>query len=108
MSTGEDPRDKTINHLNHDRADNRIDNLSLATMKQQNEDKAMRSNNKSGYTGVSWHEGTQKWRVRVGEKHIGLFEDLELAGFVAELTRDKLGYSPNHGRPIAEIQSDPL
>ena len=96
-----------VNHISHDRTDNSIDNLFKVDSSGQNRDRAMSSRNTSGYTGVSWHEGTQKWRVNVGGKYIGLFEDLELAGFVAELTRDKLGYSKNHGRPINEIQNNP-
>ena len=107
LHTGDDPGDQTINHLNHCRADNRADNLSLATRKEQNWDSAMQSDNKSGYTGVSWHAGTKKWQARIGGKYLGLFEDVELAGFVCELTRDKLGYSKNHGRPLADIQGDP-
>ena len=95
-----------VNHLNHITDDNRISNLSKVDRSGQMHDMAMYSNNKSGYTGVSWHESTGKWEARAGGKYIGLFEDLELAGFVAELTRDKLGYSPNHGRPLEDIQSD--
>ena len=108
LHTGEDPGDKTINHKNHCRSDNRIQNLELATEEDQAHDVAMDSRNKSGYTGVSWNKRNQKWSTEVGGRYLGLFEDVELAGFVCELTRDKLGYSPNHGRPLAEIQSNPL
>ena len=84
-----------IDHKNHDRSDNRISNLRDTSENAKNHSK--QSNNKSGYTGVYWHKGKQKWHVKVGGKHRGQFKDLELAGFVAELTRDKLGYHPNHG-----------
>ena len=106
LHTGEDPGDQTINHKNHCRSDNSAGNLMLATVKDQNEDKAMNSRNKSGYAGVCWDKDNQKWRAYAGGKYLGLFEDVELAGFVAELTRDKLGYSPNHGRPLQEIQNE--
>ena len=95
-----------VNHISHNRSDNRIKNLLRVDAFGQSQDRAMHSNNKSGYTGVSWHKGTQKWQAQVGDKYLGLFEDVELAGFVAELTRDKLGYSENHGRPITDIQSE--
>ena len=108
LYTKNDPGEFTINHLNHDRKDNRIDNLMLATRKEQNEDLAMNSRNTSGYTGVCWDKHNNKWKVQVGGKGIGHFDDLELAGFVAELTRDKLGYSKNHGRPLEDIQSRPI
>lgn len=41
------------------------------------------SNNTSGYTGVSWHKNTSKWRANIGEfnngkrKHLGLFKNIE-------------------------------
>ena len=84
-----------IDHINHDRSDNRISNLRDSSENAKNRSK--QSNNESGYTGVYWNKNRQKWHARVGRKHIGYFKDLELAGFVAELTRDKLGYHPNHG-----------
>ena len=86
---------KEIDHKDQNPSHNFISNLRDTNENQKNQSK--HSNNTSGYAGVDWHEGANKWRARVGEKHIGLFEDLELAGFVAELTRDKLGYHSNHG-----------
>ena len=97
-----------VNHLNHIIDDNRITNLMKVDRFGQMHDKAMHSNNKSGYTGVCWHKSTQKWMAYVGKQYLGLFEDAELAGFVAELTRDKLSYSKNHGRPLKDIQSNPV
>ena len=95
-----------VNHINHITDDNKISNLSRVDRSGQMRDKAMQSNNTSGYTGVDWHKSSQKWRARVSEKIVGYFDDVELAGFAAELTRDKLGYSPNHGRPLEDVQSD--
>ena len=84
-----------IDHINQVVSDNRIENLRDTNENDRNRSK--NSNNTSGYTGVSWNKRGQKWQVNVSRKYRGLFEDLELAGFVAELTRDKLGYHPNHG-----------
>ena len=92
-----------VNHLNHITDDNRIGNLKKVDRSGQMRDLAMSSRNKSGFTGVCWDKSSKKWMARVGKQYIGLFEDVELAGFVAELTRDKLGYSQNHGKPLNEI-----
>ena len=85
-----------IDHENHIRDDNRLSNLRETNENDRNRSKT--SKNTSGYTGVSWNKEKQKWHARVGAKHIGYFKDVELAGFVAELTRDKLGYHKNHGK----------
>ena len=92
-----------VNHISHDRSDNRISNLMKVDSFGQNHDKAMHSNNKSGYTGVSWKKDAKKWRVDVGGKYIGVFEDLELAGFVAELTRQKQTRRYRTGSQTAQI-----
>ena len=87
---------KQIDHIDHNTSNNSI--LNLRDTGENDKNQSKQSNNTSGYTGVSLHKGTQKWKAEVGGKYLGLFEDVELAGFVAELTRDKLGYHENHGR----------
>ena len=87
---------KEIDHKNQNPTDNRLSNLRETN--ENNRNKSKQKNNTSGYTGVSWDKNRNKWRVAVSRKYRGLFEDLELAGFVAELTRDKLGYHKNHGK----------
>jgi hypothetical protein len=51
----------------------------------------MCKNNTSGYRGVSWHNKSKTWSVRVTlnkkTKHFGYFKDLELAGLVANEAR---------------------
>ena len=85
-----------IDHKDQNPLNNCIRNLRDTKENNKNQPKSKR--NKSGFTGVSWHAGTKKWQAHVGSKYLGLFEDVELAGFVCELTRDKLGYSQNHGK----------
>lgn len=52
-----------------------------------------KSNNTSGYTGVSWHKTNRSWRVRINEfgtnknKYIGYFKNLEDASIAYELAR---------------------
>ena len=81
--TGNFPNDAT-DHLNGIRHDNRWVNLRDATnsINQQNQ-RRPKSNNKSGYLGVSWHTRAGKWRatIRLNGKsfHLGIFDDVHEA-----------------------------
>ena len=70
---------KEIDHIDRDPTNNRIENLREATSGENKQNKALQSNNKSGYPGVSWHKKANKWRSRIyinrKEIHLGLFED---------------------------------
>jgi hypothetical protein len=76
-----------IDHINGNRADNRIENLRSVT-RSQNQYNKRQQRNASGYRGVTWHKKTGKWLVRVGlnnkNKSLGYYDDLELAALVAE------------------------
>lgn len=84
---GKHPR-KYIDHINRNRADNRISNLREADMfhNAQNADpqakKSMRKMT-SKYMGVHWSKQAKKWSVGIGaygkRMHIGLFVDEEEA-----------------------------
>lgn len=82
---------KEIDHINGNRQDNRLENLREVTRSQNQFNKSMCKNNTSGSRGVSWHEKSKAWVVRVcahgKSKSIGYFKDLELAGLVADEAR---------------------
>ena len=104
----EDPGNWTINHKNHLRSDNRIDNLELAAMKDQNEDHAMHSNNTTGVTGVFFYESNKNpYYVQIARKSYGCYSTLLEARLAAQYVYAGLGFSPNHGRPLTDIQSNP-
>lgn len=79
-----------IDHRNRRRADNRFDNLRDATRAQNLLNQPGRG--RSGAKGVSWKKKARKWRVRVRiegtPREIGLFDDFELAEFVAAEARN--------------------
>jgi len=81
-----------IDHINGDRADNRIENLRAVT-RSQNQYNKRPQRNASGYRGVSWHKKSGKWCVRIGindkVKSMGYYDDIELADLVAQEARSK-------------------
>lgn len=83
MVTGEWPK-YNIDHINGDRADNRFANLRDVSQ-SVNRQNVKKAKGRSGYVGVSWHEGDQAWRARItlpGEanaRHIGSFKTAEEA-----------------------------
>lgn len=55
-----------IDHVNHIRDDNRIENLRIATHKENMKNKAIYKTNKSGFPGVTWHKNSNSWIVTIG------------------------------------------
>lgn len=91
-----------VDHINMNPTDNRVENLRAASKSQNMQNTRLRANNKSGLKNVSWNNRLRKWHVQMNIKgkhtHIGVFEDLELAKFVASEYRDKYhGEFANHG-----------
>jgi hypothetical protein len=74
---------KEIDHINRDRSDNRMANLRLATRGQNNMNTGLRSDNKSGHTGITWHKGSNKWRATIHHNgkqiQVGMFDTIEEA-----------------------------
>lgn len=72
-----------LDHINGVRNDNRIGNLRECTPGENCQNTALYGNNSSGYTGVSWHKASCKWRARIdqgGVQHVlGYFGNKELA-----------------------------
>jgi AP2 domain./HNH endonuclease. len=80
-----------VDHINGDRADNRIENLRPATRSENQCNRNALASNTSGYPGVSWHKASKAWVVRVmknGKTVVQQYcKDLELAGLVATEAR---------------------
>ena len=54
MHNGKIPNGMQIDHIDHNKTNNKIDNLRLVTPKENNHNMKFRVTNKSGVTGVSW------------------------------------------------------
>lgn len=81
VTHGEMP-DCEIDHINHDRADNRIDNLRLATrMANMHNLKAARSDSKTGIAGIALKKHGYVARIQNAGKrvYLGCFKTLEEA-----------------------------
>lgn len=79
------PKDKHIDHIDHNILNNTIDNLQIVSRKQNMENHiGANKNSKSGVRGVYWEKHCSKWRVQIrhNNKTIngGLYSDLTQAG----------------------------
>ncbi len=70
-----------IDHINHNKADNRKENLRQVTRSQNNMNHGIKRSNTSGNTGIYWHAKAKKWcaNIRVDSKsiYLGLYIDKE-------------------------------
>lgn len=57
--------DGHIDHINGNRADNRIDNLRDVTRSQNLHNRPAQTNNKSGFKGVSWSRRRGMWAAQI-------------------------------------------
>lgn len=74
---------RNIDHINRDRADNRISNLRLGDQPENLRNKSMQKNNTTGYQNVQFHsEG--RYRAVVRKNHLGYFPTAEEASFAVE------------------------
>lgn len=76
---------RNLDHIDGDSYNNNACNLRLTPNNQteNSQNKAMQTNNTSGYIGVDWHKATKKWRGRIkanGVNHcLGYFDTPEEA-----------------------------
>jgi hypothetical protein len=77
------PNGTLCDHINGDTLDNRRVNLRIVTKLQNNIHSQRHRNNLSGYKGVGWNKGSNKWEVRIkhhGKVHrVGYYVDKEEA-----------------------------
>lgn len=54
-----------IDHINHDKMDNRLKNLRSCTQSENSRNQKKYKSNKSGYKGVSWSKKSSKWLAQI-------------------------------------------
>ena len=93
---GEMDADHYIDHINHVRNDNRIENLRCVTHRINMRNKLKRINNTSGYAGVSFHPVQKQWIAKITtegkELWLGTFETKRDAIIARKTAERLLGY----------------
>lgn len=91
-----------LDHINNNQANDKIQNLRPCTLSQNNFNRIINSNNKSGFKGVCWHKTARLWQANIKvnkkQKYLGLFWDKEVAAQVVMIERvNNHGEFYNHG-----------
>lgn len=93
--------DGEIDHINHDKTDNRIANLRAADRLTNGKNLSRKSNNKTGVNGVYIHSKTQRFiaQIRVNHKvhHLGSFATMNDAVSARRKAEEQHGFHKNHG-----------
>tara|TARA_B100002003_G_scaffold227027_2_gene234297 strand:+ start:23 stop:529 length:507 start_codon:yes stop_codon:yes gene_type:complete len=89
-----------LDHINHDRADNRIANLRAVSHSENLRNACRGARNSSGHVGVNRH-GSGAWRASIydgsRDVHLGLFRTIEEACAARAGAEKVLGYHERHG-----------
>jgi hypothetical protein len=90
-----------IDHINRIRTDNRIVNLRDVTSSQNNQNRKIGLNNKTGVIGVCWDVLRGKWKATIRLNHkqtnIGRFDCFEEAVKMRKQKEIDLGFISNEG-----------
>lgn len=88
-----------IDHKDHDRTNNKLNNLVEATASTNSKNQSIYKNNKSGFHGVTAHGN--KWRARINingvKHHIGIFDTIEEAAKARRKVELENNFSITHG-----------
>ena len=89
-----------IDHINHERTDNRLCNLRSVTKAENHKNLSKRSDNTSGISGVGWNKKSSKWRAYImidGKQiHLGYFNNMADAITARTAAKIEHGYHSNH------------
>jgi len=91
--------DKQLDHIDHDRTNNKITNLRLASQHTNMKNKSRYASNTSGYAGVGRHGSSWKASIGVNGSKVllGVFKSIEEAIAARKAGEKLLNYHRNHG-----------
>ena len=100
-----EPPNGSIDHINGVRDDNRICNLRVVSIAENNRNMRAGNRNTTGILGVSWERDRSKWLSYIGvnkKRHmkLGRFDDFFEACCVRKSAEIKYNYHENHGRTV--------
>ena len=91
-----------VDHIDHDRLNNKPDNLRLITSMGNNRNRSMDRRNSTGITGVRYNKKYDAYGAHIGfnekELCLGYFKTKEEAIVVRKSAEFLYGYHPNHGK----------
>ena len=103
MVHGEWPKGQ-MDHINHDRSDNRMENFRIVTNLENSRNASIGKSNTSGIVGVGWDTNKSKWRASIGifrkNKHLGYFDCFTAAAAARKKAEIKYGFHENHGEKL--------
>ncbi|MDS1650714.1 HNH endonuclease signature motif containing protein [Escherichia coli] len=101
MFNGPIPEGYEIDHINHIKSDNRLENLRLTTHYENSLNQPMHKDNSSGVCGVGWFKSRKKWKAYIGYHGkcitLGYFDNFEDAVNARRKAEMDIGYHKNHG-----------
>jgi len=86
-----------IDHINGIRNDNRICNLKSVNQSENNRNMKIRSDNKTGYVGVSFDAARGKWHAQINSRIIGRFDSIEDAAAARANHPEATQFTARHG-----------
>lgn len=96
------PEGMEIDHIDHDRQNDRIENLRLVSAVVNCQNKGKYISNTSGVTGVSWDRKNLKWfvTIKVHKKNVflGRFDKFDEAVKVRKEAELLYNFHENHGK----------
>ena len=98
IQKGDCPSHMEIDHIDGVRDNNRIENLRLVSTAENARNVRLLDANTTGYVGIGWRVKYKKWRVRIGNVHLGTYANLAEAIKVRKEAEKTLNFHPNHGR----------
>jgi len=109
LMTGQQPEGE-IDHINHNRSDNRWSNLRDVPKRQNSLNQKRHCTNKTGVTGVSYVKNISKYIAyiyRDNKQHrIGYYESIAEAAEARRLAEIEYGFHPNHGHSTPVIDDE--
>ena len=93
-----------IDHINHDKTDNRISNLRLVTRIENSKNLGKSIRNTSGFVGVSYNKSNNQWRadIRIDGKlkYLGGYKLKTGAIKARKEAENYYGFHKNHGKEL--------
>jgi len=95
------PTGMETDHINGDGLDNRRENLRVVSRRMNAQNRHIPKSSK--YPGVSWHKKSGEWqariRIRGKTRHLGVFNDEEVAGIIYAMACNVLKMGNEGCRP---------